>query len=267
MRSTMSKKDLWNSRYYKKHSQPQLKSALTILDTITFNGNESVLDIGCGDGKITAEIARRVPEGVVIGIDASPDMIKQAQQDFSEIKNLSFICQNATEFVYQNQFDYITSFATIHWIENKDLLFKKIYQALKPKGKIFITAGTNSDSTLKKALITICFSPNWHEYFSKNEPSYKGLSIEAYEKSLINAGFTHCTVVEKFHSFLIPSQDFLVHHIMGWIPHATGLSGEAAEMFSREVAENMYKQKNTAFDLPIENESPFAYIEAQKLEL
>ena len=263
----MKSKDEWSGEYYKEHSQPQHKSALKIIDAIKFNGNESILDIGCGDGKITAELARRVPNGSVIGIDASPDMIKQAICDFSDIKNVSFICQDATEIDYDDQFDYVLSFAAIHWVENKASLFKKIYKALKSHGKLLITAGTDTDSELKKAFATISSQPQWGEHFSKQEQRYKGIPIPAYKTLLSECGFEQYTVIEKFHQIAIPSKNALVKLMMSWMPNVTGLSEEPALQFTHEIAENIYKQKNAPFDLPIEYGSPFAYIEAQKLKI
>ena len=61
----------WDGDDYHKNSNSQQKEALKLLDEHPIRGDESILDVGCGDGKITAEIANRVPEGRVLGIDKS----------------------------------------------------------------------------------------------------------------------------------------------------------------------------------------------------
>jgi trans-aconitate 2-methyltransferase len=61
---------------------------------LNLQGNESILNVGCGDGKITADFAESFPSSRVIGIDSSPEMIDYAQQTYptSQYSNLSFAC-------------------------------------------------------------------------------------------------------------------------------------------------------------------------------
>jgi SAM-dependent methyltransferase len=72
----------WNPEVYEKSSSTQKKWAEEVISKIQIKGNERVLDIGCGDGKITAYIASLVPEGSVVGIDNSAEMISFAQSKF-----------------------------------------------------------------------------------------------------------------------------------------------------------------------------------------
>ena len=62
----------WNPVDYHRHSYPQYAFALGLLERLRLNGDERILDVGCGDGKVTAALAARVPRGSVLGIDASP---------------------------------------------------------------------------------------------------------------------------------------------------------------------------------------------------
>jgi trans-aconitate 2-methyltransferase len=81
---------------YRDNSDSQERFALAGLDRLTLKGNEHVLDIGCGDGRITAEIARRVPAGRVLGIDASPNMIAACIEAYRGHANLSFCVKVCT---------------------------------------------------------------------------------------------------------------------------------------------------------------------------
>ena len=127
----MNKKDKWNSEYYTEHSDPQEQSALSVLDKIKFKGNESILDIGCGDGRTTAEIASRVPEGSIIGIDQSANMVNAATKTYKNIRNLSFRKADAVNFKPEQQFDIIISFFALHWIADQEKLFKNIKKFIK----------------------------------------------------------------------------------------------------------------------------------------
>ena len=72
----------WNSADYHKSSQPQQQWAKELIAKLRLSGNEVVLDIGCGDGKVTAEIARNLSGGNVTGVDSSPEMIRFACDHF-----------------------------------------------------------------------------------------------------------------------------------------------------------------------------------------
>ena len=73
----------WNPNDYQQHSSQQQKWAKEILPMLHLKGDERILDIGCGDGKITAEVARHVPQGSVVGLDASAEMIDFADKQYS----------------------------------------------------------------------------------------------------------------------------------------------------------------------------------------
>jgi trans-aconitate 2-methyltransferase len=94
----MQNEDRWDSQNYKENSDPQFEGAMSALVSYNFKKNESVLDIGCGDGKVTAEIAKLVPDGTVLGIDVSPNMIEFSKKNFSDIPNLSFQVADAAAF-------------------------------------------------------------------------------------------------------------------------------------------------------------------------
>src|SRR3989338_7098077 len=92
------KSDLWDAQYYKQHSDCQFTRGVSLLEKLDLKGAEHVLDVGCGDGRITAEIAKRVPNGSVLGIDASAGMIEEAKKNFGSVKNLSFQQANILTF-------------------------------------------------------------------------------------------------------------------------------------------------------------------------
>jgi len=82
----------WDSVDYHKNSAEQQRWGIELLNKLVLQGNERVLDLGCGDGKLTAEIVRRVPYGSVLGIDKSEDMIRFAQEHYQPdvFPNLKF---------------------------------------------------------------------------------------------------------------------------------------------------------------------------------
>ena len=76
--------DKWNPEDYHHNSSVQLSWARELITKLDLKGDERILDIGCGDGKITASIASTAPNGSVLGIDSSHEMISFAESKFSD---------------------------------------------------------------------------------------------------------------------------------------------------------------------------------------
>ena len=105
----------WNAQDYAKNSQNQFQWAQELIPKLKLRGNEALLDIGCGDGKITAELAQRLPDGRVVGVDGSKEMIHLAQKNFpsKDYPKLSFQVMDARRLTFQEEFDRVFSNAAL----------------------------------------------------------------------------------------------------------------------------------------------------------
>src|SRR5215470_12935798 len=108
----------WDAADYAQISQLQHAMAEEVLSLLQLKGNEYVLDVGCGNGKITAEIAGRLRQGSVVGVDSSAEMIAFASQHFglAAQPNLRFQVADARRLPFQQEFDLVVSFNAVHWI-------------------------------------------------------------------------------------------------------------------------------------------------------
>ena len=97
----------WNASEYARISALQASMAEEVLSLLNLKGTEHILDVGCGNGKTTAEIAARVPRGEVVGVDASADMIGFAAAHSHLHSNLKFAVADARNLPYQHQFDLV----------------------------------------------------------------------------------------------------------------------------------------------------------------
>lgn len=97
----------------------------------------SVLDVGCGSGAITADIAQRI-SGKVVGIDLSEHLIELAQKNFAHISNLSFEVDNINDFISEEKFDLVIAARTLQWVSNPAEVVQKMVGLLKKGGKISI---------------------------------------------------------------------------------------------------------------------------------
>jgi len=184
-RNTALTSSHWDGNKYKKIALPQYEINNAFLNKHPFIGNEIVLDIGCGDGETTNEIATRIPLGKVKGIDASTSMIETARETH-HLKNLSFALLNAQQINFSQEFDIITCFFCMQWIPEKLKTFKKIFSALRSGGHFLMIVPLPHPHlpVIRKKLIT---SEKWKKYFVSyedpliyiNDSNYKFFAKEA----------------------------------------------------------------------------------------
>ncbi len=127
----------WNPSEYARISALQAAMAEEVLSLLDLKGTERILDIGCGNGKTTAEIAARVPQGAVVGVDASAGMVAfaAAHSDPALHPNLQFAVADARHLPYQHEFDLVVSFNALHWIPEQAQALQSIRSAVKPDGR------------------------------------------------------------------------------------------------------------------------------------
>ncbi|TDQ42822.1 methyltransferase domain-containing protein [Aureibacillus halotolerans] len=99
----------------------------------------SVLDVGCGTGAITKDIALMSgPTGKVVGIDMGAEMIEKAKEEFGHIEGLDFDTGSIYELPYENQFDIVTAARVLQWLDRPEQALKQLVKAVKPGGKIIV---------------------------------------------------------------------------------------------------------------------------------
>ena len=126
----------WNAVDYAKSSSIQQQWARELIGKLKLKGSEKLLDIGSGDGKVSAEIASCLPNGSVVGIDSSEAMVALAQSKYSTdvFPNLRFQRGDASRLMFDNEFDVVFSNATLHWIlDHKPVL--QVYLFRSEKGR------------------------------------------------------------------------------------------------------------------------------------
>ena len=175
----------WDAAAYSKQSALQKWLADEHLASLQLAGNERVLDLGCGDGKITAEIADRLPLGSAHGVDPSTDMIAFARQHFAAParSNLTFAVADATRLSYRNEFDLIVSFNALHWVRDQHAALHGIHAALRQVGRaflVFVPQGVRR--SLEDVLEDTRKSARWARYFSGYAAPYAHFTLDEYRK-------------------------------------------------------------------------------------
>jgi trans-aconitate methyltransferase len=147
---------------YKAYSKHTKEWGAKIVSELPLRGNESVLDLGCGDGLITRQIADILPAGRVVGIDSSRSMISEAKKLGRD--NLCFLLQDITDIDYHEEFDLIFSNAALHWVKDHNKVLGKCHAALKDNGLIRFNFGSQGNcvhfiAVTKELISSAEFSP------------------------------------------------------------------------------------------------------------
>jgi trans-aconitate 2-methyltransferase len=228
-------KYVWDAKDYAQHSTTQQTWARELISKLKLNGHESVLDVGCGDGKITAEIAGYVPDGSVVGVDSSKEMIEMACVDFTQDKypNLSFQVIDARQLAFQERFDVVFSNAALHWIKDHKPVIAGIQKSLKSGGRILLQMGGkgNAESILS-VLEEMMFENEWRRYFSDFAFSYGFYDPEEYTVWINEAGLQPVRVefIPKVMSY--DKRDGLAGWVRTtWLPYTERVPDQRREEF------------------------------------
>ncbi|HEY1270874.1 MAG TPA: class I SAM-dependent methyltransferase, partial [Terriglobales bacterium] len=140
----------WDSSAYHRISAPQFAWGLKVLDRVPLGGNETVLDAGCGTGRLTAELLRRLPHARIVAADLSHNMLETAKASLSGSQRVRFVNAHLLQLPFHPVFDGIFSTATFHWISDHSRLFRELLGALRPRG--WLVAQCGGGPNLKRLL-------------------------------------------------------------------------------------------------------------------
>ena len=142
----------WNAVLYDKKHDFVSEYGKGLLEFVPENKNQSILDLGCGTGTLTAQLSNFA--GTIIGVDSSASMIAKAKKQYS---NMQFVVCDALALPFEKQFDVVFSNAVFHWIADHDTLLKQVHKVLKPNGLLVCEFGANGNiATIENAFMNAC---------------------------------------------------------------------------------------------------------------
>ena len=222
----------WNAEVYHRISRPQQTWGAKVLTRLELRGDETVIDAGCGSGRLTAELLERLPGGRVIALDRSENMLAEAR-DYLEPTypgQVTYIQADLGALdpaAIPGPADAIFSTATFHWVHDHDRLFAELAALLKPGGRLVAQCGggANIATLLNRAKALMAQEP-WASYFTRFVIPMYFADPEITAKRLERAGFTEVetwleetpTVFESetvYREFLT---NVIFHHFLEVIP-------------------------------------------------
>lgn len=243
----------FNGEQYRHASKHQKEWGLQLISELQLRGDETILDLGCGDGVLTDQLSKLVEKGRVLGIDSSTGMILSAKKHIKN--NLQFMQLDMNDMNYADQFDVIFSNVALHWIKNHEHFLAKSFTALKINGRILWNFAANGNCSHFFEVVRSKMGENrYSKYFLDFEWPWFMPSKFDYQHLVEQAGFSEIEVVEENADRYFPN----THEMTKWIdqpslvPFMGCIPDGIKTVFRKEVIEDMLQktqqQDGTCFE-------------------
>ncbi|QDP71958.1 methyltransferase domain-containing protein [Legionella israelensis] len=209
----MSNHKEWPADNYAIGSYIQSTVADQYLSYLDLKPTDNVLDIGCGNGKYSQKILQKIPQGTLLGIDSSENMLKLAENVAERYSNFNLQKDDVNSMDFKETFDYVVSFWCLQWTSDIHQAFENIFLALKPEGKLLTLFPTGDDpfmTTYQEVKASGQFPELEHFH-----PPVDYSKLKNLENQIKDIPFTSLTVERHQESILLPSLDVFRKFVNG----------------------------------------------------
>ncbi len=227
----------WDAEVYHRVSESQHRWGLEVLERLPLRGDETVLDAGCGSGRVTEALVERLPRGRVIAVDGSEEMVKKARQVLGPGVEVRF--EDLSELEQGDPVDAIFSNAVFHWIRDHARLFSRLRAALAPGGRLVAQCGGKGNvASLAAVIQAVAEIPEYRPHLETSSRPWNFATAEGTSARLEGAGFTdvRCWLESREVRPEHP-REFL--RVVSLGIHLAQLPAELRDRFVAEVSERM----------------------------
>jgi trans-aconitate methyltransferase len=230
----------WNAADYARHADSQYEWANELIDRLALAGDERLLDIGCGDGRVTALLARRLAGGRITGIDRSFAMTLATLRNYAlRQPNLTVAQMDAAALGLSEAFDVAFSNAALHWLPDHLAVLRGVRRALRPGGRLlFQMGGQGNVAEVLAVMARVTARPAWRDYFVARPRGYFFYHPDDYRRwtGEANLHLLDARLVAK------DLRQLGVGGMAGWIrstwlPYVERVPADQRDDFAVEVAE------------------------------
>jgi trans-aconitate 2-methyltransferase len=227
----------WDAQVYDRVSDIQVGWSHEVVERLALVGDETLLDAGCGSGRVTENLLARLPNGRVIAVDASEAMVEKARERLGPDADVRVA--DLAELELGEQVDAIFSNAVFHWIPDHDRLFARLHEALEPGGRLVAQCGGKGNvASLVRVLIDVVAQDRFAHHFGDFKGMWNFATAEETEERLRAAGFedVNCWLQEKL---VQPEEPLAFLRTVTLGPHLSQLPEELRDPFAEAVLEQM----------------------------
>lgn len=254
----------WNAGLYEDSSALQFQLGLQAIEKLNPRDGEHILDIGCGNGLLTIELARKIPSGMVTGVETAREMHAKASENVARhgIRNVRLLNMNAIDISFENEFDAVFSNSAIHWIHDLETMYGLVRASLAGGGRIMVQTGIREMNRLVETVIVVLQTERYRPYLAGMTLPWRFLTRTENIEILEKTGFSGIVVEERRDTYEFGSIDELAGYLESapMVPFLSliplGMAGEFSDFFVRT-----YLEKNGG---RLEYTSTRAFISASK---
>ena len=244
----------WDAEKYDSTHAPQIDVGRELIAMAAVRANDSILDIGCGTGKLTCELASLAHKGKVVGIDPSIEMLERARENALSAGNIALINISAQRINFREEFDLAYSNSALQWIKEQEDVTALLYRALKKGGRIAVQLPAKDFCwALIENIYSAISTLGIESKYKKMESPWRFPLKEEVAGFLKNAGFVKVNAFYKDYTLMFES----INEVLEWgesaalRPYLALLSEKKQERFKYAFAigfENYRTEKGIEFD-------------------
>lgn len=185
----------WDPELYNRFRRYRAEPFHAILARLRIDPEEKIVDLGCGSGENTVELARMAPRGQALGIDSSPAMIAKADAAKCALSSdlaarIDFTLGDIAAIDLPDRYSLVFSNAALHWIDDHRRALQACYRVMSPGGKLVVQMPANYEETAQVSLTALAGESPWRELLGGVKvPSSKVASPHHYTELLTQLGF------------------------------------------------------------------------------
>lgn len=233
----------FDGKKYEKASAHQKEWGTVLIAELDLNGSERVLDLGCGDGALTSQIAELVPDGDVLGVDASQGMIDAALP--KERNNLHFLKLDINGLDFENEFDVVFSNAALHWVRDHQRLLRNVHRALRVNGRLrFQFAGDGNCANFFAVVREAMAREEFYTFFARFEWPWYMPSFDEYRSLAEPSGLRNVRVWGENADRFFPDAEAMIRWIdqPSLVPFLAYIADSAKDSFRDFVVSRMIER-------------------------
>lgn len=240
-----------NPADYSKNNSLQFDFAMRIISRMNVNKAATILDVGCGDGLITSQLARLAPNGHVLGTDISEKMIEFAKNKYSHLNNLNFEVMDATKNKFHNQFNLITSFNALHWVKDQQAALDGIANAALKDADIILLL-SHKKSLYHFVFDVIIKSDKWAKYFTDYVNPRSFFEVDNYKNMLEKSNLTVTSITEEEMIYHFENRESLKNFYRASSSYLKKIPEDESEKFLDDVCdEYLFRLNHSQKTIPV----------------
>lgn len=253
----------WNARQYLKFEDERTRPPRDLLAQVPLDRPRRVVDVGCGPGNSTELLIERFPESDVVGIDTSPDMLRQAQE---RLPGRKFIQADIATWMPDGETDLLFGNAVFQWVPDHAAVMRRLLMALSEGGVLAVQMPDNTEEPALALMRKVAASGPWSSNRALHEAGRNDLSAPGGYYDLLKPVCRHLEIWHTNYNHVMAGPEAIVEWFKGSAlrPYLNALDAEMAKRFIESYTAEIAKTYPARFDGKVLLKFPRLFIVATR---